>query len=246
MAIVDDADLWQKRYEELNKLGAARENEVNTLRATQPDAAFWKHHDAFTQTVMAYLHVTQTYLAGFSAIHRGADGVTESQLLRNWVKNVDIHRSGHTMASMSASAHCSTLEGFLRSLIPEWVDQRVVDHVRARYSRKSRSGKAEELSKKVDSAWKQLDAWLKPSGGGAFADWLKLVSLVFQCRFAPPTESVLEDMITFRHEITHPSGLLTDGRIDSPGPNRTTCWTLAVLAMQYTITLSIVRAKASK
>lgn len=247
MAIVGDEKLWEGRLAELNRLAFPRENELNTLRATQPDTAFWKHHDAFTQTIVAYLSVMEIYFKGFDVIHSGKESADVSDALWDWVQKKG-HRSPHTIASMNAAAQCSTLEGFLRALIPEWVDRRVADHVRARYRRKSRSGKGkpEELSKDLDHARKQLDVWLKPSGGGAFADWVKLVSIVFHCRFDPLTESVLEDMISFRHEITHPTKLHTDDSIDSPGPNRMICWSIAVTTMEYIITLSIVRAKASK
>ncbi len=191
---------------------------MNILRASQPDSAFWKQHDAFSQTIMAYLSVTKIYFKGFDMIHSGKESADVSERVRDWVQRKGF-RSPHTIASMNAAAQCSTLEGFLRSLIPEWVDQRVAEHVRTHYRRKSRSGKGkpEELSKELDHARKQLDAWLKPSGGGAFADWVKLISLVFHCRFDSLTESVLEDMIAFRHEITHPTKLHTDNSIDSPG-----------------------------
>jgi len=243
MAIVDDAALWGRRFEEMNSLANAITLEVDALKKEQPDSVFWKHQDSFRQTIFAYLSVTSTYFKGFDAIFRGVEGVKASDELRNWVRTVDRHRSVHTIASMNAAACCSSLEGFLRALIPEWVDQRVVDRVRASYRRPTRSGAPEPLSSKPDSARKQLDTWLKPSGGAAFAEWLKLVSMAFQCKFTTPTEVVLEDMIRFRHTITHPTELLVDGAIDSPGAERLTCWQHATISMACTVTSSIVRAE---
>lgn len=242
MEATNDPALWETRHAQINTIVHPLVAGSEALRSRSATSPIWKSNDAFIQTSTSYSGAVLVYLAGFEAIYQDTPGINTSDELRAWVKKVDRNRSAMTIASMNASAICSTLEGFLRAIVADWADQTVVDRIRAEYQRPTRSGSTETLSNRLAAAHKQLDTWLKPSGGAAFNGWLKVVRCTFQCSFPQLAETIVDDLIRFRHTITHPQELPTAGKINSPHAARISCWGLATIALTTTITHSVARA----
>ncbi len=240
MVSTKSGDLWEARLDQVNAELATLVEKSEALKVKCRASPIWRHNQLFIEASASFSAVPLIYFAGFNAILGDTPGVNASDKLQRWVKSVNRHRSAHVIACMNASAQCSALEGFLRSMNSESTDQAVVDLVRSNFSRTTRAGKEEKLSKRLDGARNQLDMWLKPSGGGRFADWMRLVSLVFGCTVSPTVTEILDDLIMFRHAITHPEDLPDEPTIDSPDAARFVCWSLAAISTATTITHSLV------
>ena len=156
-------------------------------------------------------------LYGIRRNRKRAVGITVIDAIREWVKNVNRHRSAQAIASMCAAAFCSSLEGFLRAMVDHTVDQGVVDRVSRTYSRPTRSGQQERLSLRLEAARVQLDQWVKPSGGAGFSEWMRLLSALFRVSAPEPVQAVLKDLIGFP---AHDSGIRDSYRwtMRSPAP----------------------------
>lgn len=243
MSFLNDTALWESRHALLNSIATPLIAEGNALKTQHAASLFWKHHQLFIEASSSYSSIALIYFVGFEAIFAGTPGVLVHDEVRSWTRRVSRSRSAYAIASMNASAQCSALEGFLRSTADDWVDQQVVDRVREQYQRPARSGQPQELSRRLPAARNQLDAWLKPSGGVAFTEWARLVSLVFGCSLPPDLAPILEDLIGFRHTITHPESLPDDATLQGPDGARVSCWGLAAMMMASTITYSVVGAR---
>lgn len=246
MSSLSDTALWATRLAQINAIEAALITEGEALKAQHAASPFWRHHQLFIEASANYSSIVLIYFAGFQAVFAGTPGVMVHDEVRNWTRRVNRSRSAYAISTMNASAQCSALEGFLRSTAGDWLDQPVVERVREQYQRQTRSGGPQELSKSLPAARNQLDAWLKPTGGAAFTEWARLVSIVFGCSLPPELTPILEDLIGFRHMITHPSSLPDDVTLQRLDVARPSCWGLAAMVMASTITHSVVCARGGR
>ncbi len=240
----DDNMIWEQRHSDLNVL-ALQLQVADTLLRREVRSPLWAHLEGFSQAIRSHTSVALVYFAGFAAILQNAPGVDATPALKQWVQTVSRERSASTIAAMAATAGCSVLEGFLRALAIDAVDQNLVTRLSPTYQRRARSGQIERLSSNIVGARNQIDTWLKPSGGAAFTEWLNTLSAVFSCSIPPVISTVLEDMIMYRHDITHPRSLPRDGAIRSIDGARISCWGLAAIALAMTLTHSLIRSTSA-
>jgi hypothetical protein len=227
---------WETRWTELNEL-LAHLRELGPSVERQNPSPLWAHLQNFNALALSFIAVPSVYFRGFDRVLEDPNSASTS--LSRWVLNVDRNRSAYTLACMYATAQCSALEGFLRAFSNDWLDEARLVKIQT-LSRSARNGQTEALSHRLDGARNQLDAWLRPSGGGAFAEWVRILEHVFGITVVDCVRESVSDLVSLRHAVVHPDQLLTDDQLPRIDGAQFSAWGHACMWLALTISLTAI------
>jgi hypothetical protein len=165
------------------------------------------------------------YIAGFDAIKSGT--VPAIPVVQEWIRRVGV-RSPWTIAAMTSTALCASLEGFLREFGTAAVDSARVARVRS-------LARGRALPVDEEAAKGQIRGWLVPTAKTGGKQWLARIEEVFDLRLDPAVQECLVSLIDARNKFAHDPRPELGGVYQISTGEEVKCWGMAVFVLGHAL-----------